>query len=70
MEQIGRIQIVAHVPQGDYTRLMTLAERRGFMHKRSGRPNVSGTLREVVAAGLSALETGDDRSEAKHDAEN
>ena len=70
MEQIGRIQIVGHVAQNDYAQLATFAERRGLVHESSGRPNVSAALREVIRAGLAALEAGDGKTEVRHDDEN
>jgi len=66
MEQMGRIQIVTHVAPSDYGRLVAFAEQRGLVHRASGRANVSGTLREVIRAGLVALETGGDRQEVRH----
>ena len=53
-----KVQIVGTVGAGDFERLQSFAERHGIVHKANGRPNLSRALREVVTAGLRALDAG------------
>lgn len=50
------VVVGGRVPLRDFQRLEALAQKRGWVTQKHGRPNVSEALRLAVALGLAAAE--------------
>ena len=52
----GKVWIGTGVSAETHKRLLELARARGFVHKRSGRPNEARIVRELLGLGLQVAE--------------